>query len=233
MDGVVMVHYPERCDKPSVLNAKMLLERVNSTILGIIFNNIRRQDQKYYHQQRTYYSQNLYAGAEQYDLDWEAVREIQVADTEATKHPAVFANEEPEPKTASNFDQHEGDERIDDLSIHLHRVIINHTINGVSAEPDQMFLILDLELRHTSPTRSTVTFDPQAALVHLPQTNGREPEPIRCDAVTQQLQHGFQEAVELARQETKRGVMAFRIPAGVSACQFEYAQHRTPVTLDF
>jgi hypothetical protein len=115
----------------------------------------------------------------------------------------------------------------------LYRVIINHTINGVPADPNQMFLILDLELRHISPSRSTVTFDPQAALVRLHPTNGHEPEPIRCDAVTKQLQHGFQEAVELAMQETKRGVMAFRIPAGVSACQFEYAQYRTDVTLDF
>jgi capsular exopolysaccharide synthesis family protein len=233
MDGVVLVHYPERCDKPSVLNAKMLLERVNSTVLGVVFNNIRRQDQKYYHHQQTYYSQNLYSGAEQYDLDWEAVRELQVADTEATKRPTVFANEEPRPTAESKVDQRYGDAPIDDLSIHLYRVIINHTINGEPADPDQMFLILDLELRHTSPTRSTVTFDPQTALVRLPQTNGREPEPIRCDAVTKQLQHGFQKAVELAMQETKRGVMAFRIPAGVSACQFEYAQYRTDVTLDF
>ncbi|PON19157.1 hypothetical protein C2W62_04185 [Candidatus Entotheonella serta] len=109
MDGVVMVHYPERCDKPSVLNAKMLLERVNSTILGVVFNNIRRQDQKYYHQQRTYYSQNLYSGAEQYDLDRDAVRELEVGATEASKHGAVFANEEPAPRADADYSQRYGD----------------------------------------------------------------------------------------------------------------------------
>jgi capsular exopolysaccharide synthesis family protein len=233
MDGVVMVHYPERCDKPSVLNAKMLLERVNSTVLGIVFNNIRRQDQKYYHQQRTYYSQNLYSGAEQYDLDWESVRELQVADTETAKHPTVFANEAPDAVEAPDCDPSYGDEPVDGLGIHLHRVIINHTINGEPADPDGMFLILDLELRHTSPTRSTVIFDPQSAIIRLHQTNGSKPEPIRCDAVTKQMQRGFKGEVELSEQETKRGVMAFRIPAGISACQFEYDRYRTDVTLDF
>ncbi len=233
MDGVVMVHYPERCDKPSVLNAKMLLERVNSTILGVVFNNIRRQDQKYYHQQRTYYSQNLYAGAEQYDLDRDAVRELQVVETESAKHGAVFANEELAPMADGDFDRRYGDEPEDDLDIRLHRVIVNHAIDGTVADTERMFLILDLELRNTSPTRSSVTFDPQAAIIRLHQTNGITPEPIRCDAVTEQMQRGINGEVELAEQETKRGVMAFRIPAGVSACQFEYAGYRTDVTLGF
>ncbi len=233
MDGVVMVHYPERCDKPSVLNAKMLLERVNSTILGVVFNNIRRQDQKYYHQQRTYYSQNLYSGAEQYDLDRDAVRELQVADIEAVNRGAVFANEELSPIAKAGFDRRYADEPEDDLGIQLHRVIVNHTIDGQSADTEQMFLILDLELRNTSPTRSSVTFDPQAAMIRLQQTNGSEPEPIRCDVVTAQMQRGLIGEVELTEHETKRGVMAFRVPAGVSACQFEYAGYRTDVTLGF
>ncbi len=229
MDGVVMVHYPERCDKPSVLNAKMLLERVNSTILGVIFNNIRRQDQKYYHQQRTYYSQNLYSGAEQYDLDQDAVREIQVGETHTAARGAVFANEEPAP----GFSHRYGDEPEDDLDIRLHRVIVNHTVDGHAADAERMFLILDLELRNTSPTRSSVTFDPQAAMIRLQPSHDRESEPIRCDAVTEQMQLGFKGEIELTEQEAKRGVMAFRIPAGVSACQFEYAGYRTDVTLGF
>jgi len=233
MDGVVLVHYPERCDKPSVLNAKMLLERVNSTILGVVFNNIRRQDQKYYHQQQTYYSQNLYSGAEQYDLDRDAVRELQVAETETAKHGAVFANEELAPMAKAHFDHRYGDEPEDDLEIRLHRVIVNHMIDGKPADTDMMFLILDLELRNTSSTHSLVTFDSRAAMIRLPQTHGSELEPIRCDAVTEQMQRGFKGEVELTERETKRGVMAFRIPAGVSACQFEYAGYRTDVTLGF
>ncbi len=233
MDGVVMVHYPERCDKPSVLNAKMLLERVNSTILGVVFNNIRRQDQRYYHQQRTYYSQNLYAGSEQYDLSRDAVREIHVGEKEVTKSGAIFANESLEPVAEADFDPDDTDGAEDDLNIHLHRVIVNHTIDGEAADTERMFLILDLELRNTSPTRSTVTFDPQAAVIRLHQTNGSEPEPIQCDAVTEQMQLGFKGEVELSERETKRGVMAFRIPAGVSACMFEYAGRRTDVTLGF
>ncbi len=231
MDGVVMVHYPERCDKPSVLNAKMLLERVNSTILGIIFNNIRKQDQKYYHQQRTYYSQNLYSGAEQYDLDRHAVRELEVTETEANPHGAVFANEELAPLVETPFEHRYADVPEDDLDIHLHRVIVNPTIAGQLADAEHTFLILDLELRNTSPTRSTATFDPQAAMIRWPQTDDHEAEPIRCDAVTEQMPRGFKEEVELTEGETKRGLMAFRIPAEVSACQFEYAGYRTEIAL--
>lgn len=233
MDGVVIVHYPDRCDKPSVLNAKMLLERVNSTMLGVVFNNIRRQDQKYYHQQRTYYSQNLYSGAEQYDLARNSVREIRVGEQEVGKHGAIFANEELEPMADADFAHLYTDAVEDELEIHLHRVIVNHTIDGASASPEWTFLMLDLELRNTSPTRSTVIFDPQAAMIRLPQAHGSDLEPIRCHAVTEQLQRGFKEKIALIEQETKRGVMAFRMPAGVSACIFEYAGHRTDVTLGF
>jgi hypothetical protein len=211
----------------------MLLERVNSTILGVVFNNIRRQDQKYYHQQHTYYSQNLYSGAEQYDLDRDAVRELQVAETETAKHGAVFANEESAPIADAHFDPRYGDVPEDDLDIRLHRVIVNHMIDGKPADAEGTLLILDLELRNTSPTRSLVTFDPRAAMIRLHQTNGIAPEPIRCDAATEQMQHGFKGEVELTERETKRGVMAFRIPVGVSACQFEYAGYRTDVTLGF
>ncbi len=228
MDGVVMVHYPDRCDKPSVLNAKMLLERVNSTILGVVFNNIRRQDQKYYHQQRTYYAQNLYSGAEQYDLDRDAVREIEIGQTDAANHGKVFANEEP----AAGFDDGYADVSGDELNIQLHRVIVNSTLGDAEVDAERMFLILELELRNTSPS-SPVTFDPQSAMIRLHSTNGSEPEPIHCDAATEQMQAGFKGEVELTEQETKRGVMAFRIPTGVSECMFEYDGHRTDVTLGF
>jgi Mrp family chromosome partitioning ATPase len=233
MDGVVMVHYPDRCDKPSVLNAKMLLERVNSTMLGVVFNNIRRQDQKYYHQQRTYYGQNLYSGAEQYDLVRDSVREIHVGEQAVGKHSTVFANEELEPMADTDFAHLYTDASEDDLEIHLHRVIVNHTIDGASASTGWTFLILDLELRNTSPAHSTVTFDPRAAMIRLHQAHDSEPASIRCHAVTEQMQRGFKEKIALMAQETKRGVMAFRIPAGVSACMFEYAGHRTDVTLGF
>ncbi len=230
MDGVVMVHYPDRCDKPSVLNAKMLLERVNSTILGVVFNNIRRQDQKYYHQQRTYYSQNLYSGAEQYDLDHGAVREIQVGQTEPDNSGKVFANEEP--MAEAHFGGDYADTAGDELDVQLHRVIVNPTIDGEAEDTQRMFLILELELRNPSPS-SPVTFDSQSAMIRLHSTNGSEPEPIHCDAATQQMQSGFKGEIELLEQETKRGVMAFRIPTGVSECLFEYDGRRTDVNLGF
>ena len=233
MDGVMMVHNPMRCDKSSVLNAKMLLERVNATMLGIVFNNIRRQEQKYYYQQQTYYSQNLYAGAEQYDLDRDGVRVLREGRSESVAPGAVFANEAPSPMEQPHGGGRDGDAPKDALDIEVRRVIINQALNGESAGAQQLFLILDLELRNASATRSIVMFDPQAAVIRLPSGQGVEPGVVRRHGVTAQLQRGFTSEVALAEQETKRGVMAFRIPAAASACQFEYDGYCTDVRLDF
>ena len=232
MDGVMMVHNPMRCDKPSILNAKMLLERVNSTILGVVFNNIRQQEQKYYYQQQTYYSQNLYAGAEQYDLDRDGARVLQEGRVENDAPGVIFANEAPAPMGQPHGGGQNGDAPEEALDIEVRRIIVNQTLNGQFAGPQQVFLILDLELRNASATRSTVTFDPRAAAIRLQSAQGDEPALIRRHDATAQLPRGLMREVALTEQETKRGVMAFQIPAAVLACQFEYDGYCTDVSLD-
>ena len=232
MDGVMMVHNPMRCDKPSILNAKMLLERVNSTILGVVFNNIRQQEQKYYYQQQTYYSQNLYAGAEQYDLNRDGVRVLQAGRAEDAAPGAIFANEAPAPMEPPDGGGQDGDAPREALDIEVRRIIVNPTLNGQFAGAQQVFLILDLELRNASATRSTVTFDPQAAAIRVQPAQGDAPALIRRHDATAQLQRGLVREVALTEQETKRGVMAFEIPAAALACQFEYDGYCTDVSLD-
>ena len=54
MDGVCLVHNPERSDKKGVEAAKKMLDRAHANILGIMFNNVKLRTSHYddYH----YYS---------------------------------------------------------------------------------------------------------------------------------------------------------------------------------
>jgi capsular exopolysaccharide synthesis family protein len=56
IDGALLVHAPDRCEKSSVVSAKNILERVGVKVLGIVFNNIRRKEEQHYYQYHRYYS---------------------------------------------------------------------------------------------------------------------------------------------------------------------------------
>jgi capsular exopolysaccharide synthesis family protein len=56
IDGALLVHAPDRCEKSSVVSAKNLLERGGVKVLGIVFNNIKRKEEQHYYQYHRYYS---------------------------------------------------------------------------------------------------------------------------------------------------------------------------------
>jgi capsular exopolysaccharide synthesis family protein len=227
MDNVVLVHYPERCDKPSVLNAKMLVERVAPNILGVLFNNIRRQDQKYYYHQRTYYSQNMYAGAEQYDLGESAVRQLEPVHTgsepvDAMRHAG---------DAAADFVEDEKDG--EPIAFKLGRVIVNETIAGERAGAQMTFLILELELSHASKMDSTVAFRPESAIIHLKDANDPDKKVIYSDSIAEKVQNGWVDEVLIAPQETKTGMIVYRIPSGVPTCVLEYGSQCAEIAIGF
>jgi capsular exopolysaccharide synthesis family protein len=227
MDNVVLVHYPERCDKPSVLNAKMLVERVASNILGVVFNNIQRQDQKYYYQQRTYYSQNMYSGAEQYDLGESAVRRLEPMNT--ASEPADAIRDAGDELADLVEDEKDGEP----IAFKLGRVIVNETIAGERAGEQMTFLILELELSHASERNSTVVFRPESAIVHLDHANDPDKKVIYSDSVAEKIQNGLVDEVWIAPQETKTGMIVYRIPSGVPKCVLEYGNQRADITVGF
>jgi capsular exopolysaccharide synthesis family protein len=49
VDWTLLVHYPARADRATVMEAKRLLDRASANLLGIVFNNIRHSEQTYYH----------------------------------------------------------------------------------------------------------------------------------------------------------------------------------------
>jgi capsular exopolysaccharide synthesis family protein len=227
MDNVVLVHYPERCDKPSVLNAKMLVERVASNILGVVFNNIQRPDQKYYYQQRTYYSQNMYSGAEQYDLGESAVRRLEPMNT--ASEPADAIRDAGDELADLVEDEKDGEP----IAFKLGRVIVNETIAGERAGEQMTFLILELELSHASERNSTVVFRPESAIVHLDHANDPDKKVIYSDSVAEKIQNGLVDEVWIAPQETKTGMIVYRIPSGVPKCVLEYGNQRADITVGF
>ncbi len=225
MDGVIVVHCPERCDKSSVLNAKTLLERVAANILGIVFNNIRRQDQKYYYQQRNYYAQNLYAGAEQYDIGSSAIKRVEATDLEPASAVPVVPDGH---GVADAHGQHVYEEGV---AVRLDRIIINDTVAGESTEDSLTFLVLELQLCNTSSAHSVMVFRPEAAIIRFEVMPDDIKEILHCDRTTAKIQNGLQGDVALLAQETKKGLLAFRIPRGVPHCRFEYGAQRVDITI--
>lgn len=60
VDGVVLVHCPGKAERAAVLEAKKVLERVGVQVLGVVFNNVRPREQRYFYydykyQYATYY----------------------------------------------------------------------------------------------------------------------------------------------------------------------------------
>ncbi|MDH3601902.1 MAG: polysaccharide biosynthesis tyrosine autokinase, partial [Candidatus Tectomicrobia bacterium] len=227
MDNVVLVHYPERCDKPSVLNAKTLVERVAPNILGVVFNNIRRQDQKYYYHQRTYYSQNMYSGAEQYDLGESAVRQLEPVT--AASEPAGTIRDAGDELADLVEDEKDGEP----IAFTLGRVIINETIAGERAGEQMTFLILELELYHASKVYGTVPFRPESAIIHLEDANDPNKKVIYYDGIAEKIHNGLVDEVLIAPHETKMGMIVYRIPSRVPKCVLEYGNQRADITIGF
>ncbi len=55
MEGMLLVHHPGKGDKQPVLEAKKILDRAGAPLLGVIFNNVRPKEQKYYYYPHKYY----------------------------------------------------------------------------------------------------------------------------------------------------------------------------------
>jgi hypothetical protein len=212
-----------------VLNAKMLVERVAPNILGVVFNNIRRQDQKYYYHQRTYYSQNMYSGAEQYDLSESAVRQLQPV-TAASEPAGAIRDAGDEP---ADLDPVEDEKAGEPIAFKLGRVIINETIAGERAGKQMTFLILELELSHASNIDSPAAFRPESAIVHLEFANDPDKKVIYYDGIAEKIHNGLVDEVLIAPQETKTGMIVYRVPSGVPKCVLEYGNQRADITIGF
>jgi capsular exopolysaccharide synthesis family protein len=226
MDGVVLVHSPERCDKSSVLSAKSLLDRVGATVTGAVFNNIRRQDQRYYSQQRTYYSQNLYGGTEQYDLDLSTVRQLDAGESEVSRNGHGLMDDRSHPV--------KGDDEGDDLIVGLDKVIVNDSIADAHADATRTFLILELSLKNASlQTNDVAFFRPEAAVVRLDHGPEAGAHVVSCDVLTEQIRNGLQGEVAVRANEVKKGMIVYRVPRGIDKCVFEYGHQRVDITLGF
>jgi capsular exopolysaccharide synthesis family protein len=61
MAGVLLVHRPAKGNKGAVLEAKRILERAGAHLLGVVFNNVRPKEQKYYYHSQKYNYGSYYA----------------------------------------------------------------------------------------------------------------------------------------------------------------------------
>lgn len=54
MDRVLLIHYPRKCDKQSVIEVRKLLAKIDAKITGIVFNNVSEKEQKYFYDQKQF-----------------------------------------------------------------------------------------------------------------------------------------------------------------------------------
>jgi capsular exopolysaccharide synthesis family protein len=59
--GVLLVHHPAKGNKGAALEAKRVLERAGANLLGVVFNNVRPKEQKYYYHSQKYHYGSYYA----------------------------------------------------------------------------------------------------------------------------------------------------------------------------
>jgi Mrp family chromosome partitioning ATPase len=59
--GVLLVHHPAKRNKGAALEAKRVLERAGANLLGVVFNNVRPKEQKYYYHSQKYHYGSYYA----------------------------------------------------------------------------------------------------------------------------------------------------------------------------
>jgi Mrp family chromosome partitioning ATPase len=49
VEGVLLVHCPDKCAKEDVLEATRVLHRTGATLLGVVVNNVSQKEQKSYY----------------------------------------------------------------------------------------------------------------------------------------------------------------------------------------
>ena len=60
MQGVLLVHHPNRCEKDAVIEAKHILEKAGGHLIGVVFNHVSPKEQRYYYSAERYHQDYQY-----------------------------------------------------------------------------------------------------------------------------------------------------------------------------
>jgi polysaccharide biosynthesis transport protein len=246
MDSVLLVHSQGRSTRAMAVETKRLLERAGARLLGMVFNNVRPRDERYY--SADYYGSKSSAAVasgrlQQGTADRDAVTPaIEVRPT-VVVHPAS----EPAAVIVRREEESEG------LHITLHTVAPRRHIGAQQAPAGTVFLIVDVELTNSGAFGHL--FDPAqtalstregtdygralASFIPIPGANDdvdrlqATPALRPYDAALTAQVGGFATVIEIAADQTRRGSIVYHIPEGSGSYTFVYSNPPIALAIPF
>src|SRR5712691_3925398 len=246
MDSVLLVHAQGRSTRAMAVETKRLLERAGARLLGMIFNNVRPNEEHYY--SSDYYGSKYSAAVtsgrlQQGTADRDAVTpSIEV-------RPIVVAPPASEPAAVVVRREEESA----GVHITLHTVAPRRHIGAQQASAGTVFLIVDVEITNHGafghlfdPAQTALTTregtDYGRALASFIPIHGANDDAYMLQA-TPALRHyeaaltaqvgGFATVVEIAADQTRRGNIVYHIPEASGSYTFVYSNPPIALTIPF
>lgn len=246
MDGVLLVYSQERSTRAMAVETKRLLDRAGAKFLGMVCNNIRPKEERYYSSH--YYGtksnvavtpERLPQGAEYRDVVMPAIE----------VRPTVTMSSASEPVSVVIGTE----EQSDGVHITLHTVTPYRHIGAQHATAGTVFLSVDMEITNHSafghlfdPTQTALTTregtDYGRALASFIPIYGANDDAEMLQA-TPMLKHydvtltaqvgGLATVVEIAADQTRRGSIVYHISEASGSYAFVYNNPPIALTIPF
>ena len=246
MDSVLLVHSQGRSTRTMAVETKRLLERAGAKLLGMIFNDVRPKEEHYY--SADYYGSMYSAAATSGRLQQWTVDSTTVMPAIEVR-PTVVAPPASEPAAVVVRAEVESE----DLHMTLHTVAPRRHIGAQQAIAGTVFLIVDVEITNSGafghlfdPAQTALTTregtDYGRALASFISIHGANDDADMLQA-TPALRHydaaltaqvgGLATVVEIAADQTKRGIIVYHIPEASGSYTFVYSNPPIALTIPF
>jgi capsular exopolysaccharide synthesis family protein len=238
MDGVLMVHHPAVGDKEVLLEATRLLARVGARCIGMVFNNVKSRDNKWYSPRYSYYAP---AAAPTPLSQWSHTDHIDMRPVESRRQWQIEPVRGPGSTVAPPVELGKSAQSTG-LTITLNSFLLQRRLNGVRSANGFCFLTLDLEMYNSA--EQPHIFDPAltaitagrtndysqalAAQLSLPSLDHAATSPplqamvCHWDSQTQTIEKGLVAPEPLAPKHLKRGRLVYQVPEEVTYYVFGY-----------
>jgi hypothetical protein len=244
MDGVLLVHRPRQGDKNVVLEAKKLIDRTGATLIGVVLNNVREKDIRFYY---PYRYQDYYA-YRQNGLEYLDMQPVEPTATGVPETLTTYAPAMPPPVHV------EATSRSGSLSLTLNTVCFLDCIGDQVADANMHFLVLEVTLENHA--NSPYVFYPEAAVILTEEENNydralasliglpnhveesktqsvEEVDTYKYHKVTRQIEGGLTGDEFILPNGKYKGSLVYQIPIGARNYIFKYTDSASEMTIPF
>jgi hypothetical protein len=239
------VHSQGRSTRATAVETKRLLERAGAKLLGMVFNNVRPQEKRYY--SSDYYGSKYSTAVTPGRLQQGTHDRTGLPALEVRPTVIVPPASEPVSVVVHREEQSEG------VHITLHTVVLRRHIDAQRATAGTVFLIVDVEITNASafghlfdPAQTALTIregtDYGRALASFIPIHGAPDDPDMpqtiptlspCDVALTAQVGGLASVVEIAPDQTRRGRLVYHIPEAGGSYTFVYSNPPIALTIPF